>query len=49
MFQLEHEENGEFFLESVLAFDQIGNTYSLDIPEEIRSLLFGENALVDPG
>jgi len=49
MFQLEHEDNGEFFLESVLAFDQIGNTYSLDIPEEIRLLLFGENALVDPG
>jgi hypothetical protein len=47
MFQRRVEENGEYFLDSVIVWDQIDNIYSLEISNEIREYLFGDNALVD--
>lgn len=49
VFQRYAEEKDEFFLDSVVVWDQIDNLYSLEISNEIRELLFGVNALVDPG
>jgi hypothetical protein len=49
MFQRRAEEKGEYFLDSVVVWDQIDNLYSLEISNEIRELLFGTNAWVDLG
>ncbi len=49
LFQRRVEERGEYFLDSVLIWDQIDNFYSLEISNDIREHLFGEHALIDPG
>jgi hypothetical protein len=43
MFQQRASEDGAFFLDSVIAWDQIDNMYSIKIGEDIRELLFGES------